>query len=675
MDVMENKITINGHKYAFKPGETILQVARRNNVYIPTLCFLKGSTPTGACRICIVEAKGVPGFISSCSTPAGPKLEVFTETQKVRNARRTILELMLISGNHNCSVRDVLPHEWSDFQKMVGEYDQAEDICAAYGKCQLQALAYRYLVTERTMDSLEVKYPLDAEDPLIGRDYSRCILCGRCVYACNEVQVNRAISHGHRGIQAKIAFRGDGTIPESDCVYCGECIQVCPVGSLFEKKNRFDARMWDVKQVRTTCHYCGVGCQLELHVNEKEGKIVKVRGIDEAEPNHDGRLCFRGRFAFDFIHSPKRLTKPMIRKNGKLLEASWDEALDLIAVKMKEIEGKHGPDRMGCAVSTKYTNEDLFQARKFFQTVLSADNIVHFEASSHPGIVYEELEKASTLVVAGTDITRENPVAGSYVKQAVLNGVKLIVVDSGNTEIARFAKVHLKDLEDPSAIEKVIDGDNIIVIRHSEYDITPLKKMSNVKIYSLTRENNTIGAYFTGIKPGDGFDLSNMRFIYSMGGHFKKRDGVEFLVIQDFFPNEYTEAADVVLPAAVWVEYEGTYISSDNRVNRVRKAVDPPGEAKPTWRIFKELAERMGHSWESASSKDIWENEIGREAPHLKEINYRVLDEGDGIKVDKGYSLSFKGANVPPEGVERPDDHKILCSHCEDMENVFKKLF
>ncbi len=669
---MDNQITINGHKYDFKPGETILEVALRNDIYIPTLCYLKGSTPTGACRICIVEIKGVPGFVSSCSTPAGSNLEVYTETKRIREARRTILELMLISGNHNCSVRDVLPQEWTDFQQMVEEYDNAEDICTAYGTCKLQELAYRYQVTERTMDSLPVKYPLDSEDPLIGRDYSRCILCGRCVYACNEIQVNRAISHGYRGIQAKIVLRGDTTIPESDCVYCGECIQVCPVGSLFEKKSRFNARMWEVKQVRTTCHYCGVGCQLELHVNEKQGKVVKVRGIEEAEPNHDGRLCFRGRFAFDFIHSEERLTKPMIRKDGTLKEASWDEALNLIAVKMQEIKDKHGAQHLGCAVSTKYTNEDLFQAKKFFQAVLGTENVFHFEPPAFPGIAYEELEKASTIVVVGTDITRENPVAATYVKQAVIHGVKLVVVDPGDTEIAKFAKVHLEDFK---GVEKVVDGENIIVIYNPEHDITPLKKMNNVKAFSLTRENNTIGAYFLGIKPGENFDLSKMKFLYSLGGHFTKPDAVEFLVVQDIFPNQYTEAADVVLPAAVWVEYEGTYISSDIRVNRVRKAVEPPGEAKPTWQIFKELAQRMGHSWDSNSSREIWEKEISREDPHLEKINYQMLDEGDGIKVDKGYFLSFKGANVLPAGVERPDDHKILCSHCKDMENVFKKLF
>jgi predicted molibdopterin-dependent oxidoreductase YjgC len=669
----ENVLKINGHTYSFEPGETILDVARKNGVFIPTLCHLKGATPTGACRICLVEARKVPGFICSCSTPATPNLDIYTETPKIRKARRTILELMLISGNHNCSVRDVLPHEWTDFQEMVENYDSAEDICAAYGACKLQALAYRYMVTEKTMESLPVVYPLDSEDPLIGRDHSRCILCGRCVYACNEIQVNRAISHGYRGSDAKIVFRGDKTIPESDCVYCGECIQVCPVGALFEKKSRFNSRMWDVKQVRTTCHYCGVGCQLELHVHQADNKIVKVRGVDEAEPNHDGRLCFRGRFAYDFIHSEKRLTKPLVRKDNKLVETSWDEALDLIAAKMKEISQAHGPESLGCAVSTRYTNEDLFLARKFFTSVIPANKIFHFEPGVYPGINYEELAKASTIVVAGADLTRENPVAASYVKQAILRGVKLIVVDERDTDIKIFARAHLKNLD---GIEKLIDGNNIVVIHNPLYDISPLKKMANVKIYSLARENNTIGANMLGIDPaGTSFDLSPMKFIFSLGGHFKKRGSLEFLVVHDMFANEYTEIADVVLPAAVWVEYEGTYISSDVRVNRVRKALDPPGEARPAWQIFKQLAGRMGHDWEPGGSKEIWETEIGPGASHFKNIDYTVLDQGDGIKVTKDYAISFPGTGELPEGVERPDDHKILCSHCKDMENVFKKLF
>jgi predicted molibdopterin-dependent oxidoreductase YjgC len=672
--MLNNEIKINGHNYEFMPGETILEVALRNGVFIPTLCFLKGATPTGACRICIVEGKNVPGFISSCSTPAAPNLEIYTETKRIREARRTILELMLISGNHNCSVRDVLPQEWTDFQGMVEEYDQAEDICTAYGRCQLQALAYRYMVTERTLDSLEVQYPLDSEDPLISRDYSRCILCGRCVYACNEIQVNRAISHGYRGIQAKIVFRGDKTIPESDCVYCGECIQVCPVGSLFEKKSRFTSRIWEVENVRTTCHYCGVGCQLDLHVHKRDKKIVKVRGVEEAEPNHDGRLCFRGRFAFDFIHSEKRLTKPMVRRNGSLMEVSWDEALNLIAAKMSEIKHRYGPYHIGCAVSAKYTNEDLFQAKKFFNTVLETENVFHFEPSAYPGIAYEELENASTIVVIGTDITRENPVAASYVKQAVLRGVKLIVVDTGDTEIAKFARARLKDLSD---IQAVLEGNNIIVIHNPMVDITPLKKMVyiNMRIYSLGRENNTMGAHFMEIKPVDEqFDISDMKFLYSIGGHFKQREAVEFLVVQDIFSSEWSEIADVVLPAAVWVEYDGTYISSDNRVNRVRKAVEPPGQAKPTWQIFRQLANRMGQDWKSQGSREIWENEIALEDPNLKTVNYDMLKE-DGIKISKGYLPSFKGIKALPEGVERPDYHKILCSHCKDMENVFKKLF
>jgi NADH dehydrogenase/NADH:ubiquinone oxidoreductase subunit G len=175
---MDNIITINGIKYEFNPGETILEVARRNGVYIPTLCHLKGASPTGACRICVVEVKGAPGPIASCSSPAAANMEIFTETPRIVKARRMVIELLLISGNHNCAVRGNFPHEWSDFQEEVIEYDKADDICIAYGSCELQALAYRYQVTERTLDRIPTSYPLEYDDSLIGRDFGRCILCG-----------------------------------------------------------------------------------------------------------------------------------------------------------------------------------------------------------------------------------------------------------------------------------------------------------------------------------------------------------------------------------------------------------------------------------------------------------------------------------------------------------------
>ncbi len=180
---------------------------------------------------------------------------------------------------------------------------------------------------------------------MIVRDFSRCILCGRCVQACNEIQVNKAISFGFRGAETKIIAAGDKPLKDSDCVFCGECVQACPVAALVEKAPRYDVRPWETEQVRTTCTYCGVGCQINLHV--RDNRVVKVTGVEDMAPNY-GSLCVKGRFGFDFIHSSDRLTKPLVRKNGQLEETSWEEALDFVADKLGQIKRTTAPTALAC---------------------------------------------------------------------------------------------------------------------------------------------------------------------------------------------------------------------------------------------------------------------------------------------------------------------------------------
>ena len=370
-------ISIDGKEYEFGSGETILDVARRNAIDIPTLCHMKGVSPTGACRMCMVEVSGARSLVASCAMAAAPKMTVRTQTERVMNARRMNLEFLLASGHHNCLVQDLDMDKWTDFQLQALSTTEHMDICPAYGDCRLQEMAIQYGVRGNRFTPAQPRYPMETVNPLIVRDFSRCILCGRCVQACNEVQVNHAISFGYRGNGAKIVAKGDRPLKDSDCVFCGECVQACPVGALVTKADmdRKGHLAGEAKPVRTTCSYCGVGCQLYLHV--KDDKVVRVTGVEGVGPNY-GSLCVKGRFGYDFVSDPARLKTPLIRNNGGgFRKASWDEALDLIAQKLSEIKEQSGPDSIGLLCSARITNEENYLAQKFARAMIGTNNVDH----------------------------------------------------------------------------------------------------------------------------------------------------------------------------------------------------------------------------------------------------------------------------------------------------------
>jgi NADH dehydrogenase/NADH:ubiquinone oxidoreductase subunit G len=265
---------------------TILLAAKQAEVKIPTLCHLEELAPSSSCRICVVEVEGSRNLVTACSFPVAPGMQVKTATERVLNARRMIMELILSDHPLDCMT------------------------CEKAGDCRIQDLAYQMGLTSSRLEGERHHYPVDLSNPFIARDYNKCILCERCVRACAQVQEIDAIDYAHRGFHTKVTAPFDGGLRDSDCVFCGQCVQVCPSGALTEKKARGMARAWETRKVRTTCPYCGVGCQMWLHV--KGGRITKVTGVANAAPNK-GRLCVKGRFGYDFIYSEERLKAPLIR--------------------------------------------------------------------------------------------------------------------------------------------------------------------------------------------------------------------------------------------------------------------------------------------------------------------------------------------------------------------------
>lgn len=344
------KLKIDGREVTGKRGQTIIEVARDNGFHIPHLCYHPKLTKTGACRLCIVRVNETM-LKASCTEPAMDNMEIVTEDEGIRAMRKWLLGTILMEGEHNCLY------------------------CDADGDCELQRYVKMYEVEPNTEEFIRNEREIDyVTSNAIKRNENRCILCGRCIRACKEVQVQNVWGFCERGSYTHLTADDDKKIGESSCVKCGTCVQLCPTGALTLQPVLGKGPSWELKKESSICIYCGVGCKIDFYTN-KEGLLVKAMGNDEG-PNK-GHLCIKGRFGFDFIQSPKRLTTPLIRKDGELKEANWDEALDFVAEKLSAIKEKHGPDSIAGLSSAKCTNEENYLMQKFMRAVIGTNNIDH----------------------------------------------------------------------------------------------------------------------------------------------------------------------------------------------------------------------------------------------------------------------------------------------------------
>lgn len=429
-------LTIDGREIEAEKGQNLLKVALDNGFDIPHLCWMEKMSPTGACRMCIVKIDGERGLKTSCTAEVTDGMVVTAFDDELEEARKVTLELILSDHHYDCS------------------------ICHQNGECELQDVAYKYQMSSEQIQHLnylpeDPGHESDYTSPVLNFDPLKCIKCDRCIKACSEIQGKGVLSFVSRGFYMIPSTELTGW-SESSCDGCGECVQACPTGALVEKPLAEMIRLIDIdKKVKSTCAYCGVGCQIEAWI--KNDKVVRVRGVD-ASPNN-GRLCVKGRFGYEFINSSDRLTTPLIKKNGEFVEASWDEALDFVASKLTSIREEFGTDSIAGLASARCTNEDNYIFQKFMRAVIGTNNVDHCARLCHAptvtGLVQafgsgamtnpiEQLADADCILITGTNVTETHPVTGTYIKNAVEKGAKLIVFDPRRIDIVKNAHLWMR---------------------------------------------------------------------------------------------------------------------------------------------------------------------------------------------------------------------------------------
>ncbi len=337
-------ITIDGQKTSVPEGTTVLAAAQKLGIHIPVLCHHPKLSVTGACRVCIVEIHGQP--VTSCTAVAENGMEVTTASPYIEGLRRDILDLILSDHPYDCMV------------------------CERAGDCELQELAYKYQIRTPVFNGERRIYAKRDGNPFIERDMEKCILCGRCVKICDEVQGVGAIDYAYKGFETKICppFERD-----LDCEFCGQCVAVCPTGALVSKPSLCKGRTRNMQTVESVCPYCGCGCNITYDVVKNE----VIRASSRPDTINDGWLCVKGKFGFSFINSPDRLKTPLIRKNGKLTASSWDEAFDYIGNKLRTIRDQHGPDAIAGLSSARCTNEENYLFQKVMRAGVGTNNVDH----------------------------------------------------------------------------------------------------------------------------------------------------------------------------------------------------------------------------------------------------------------------------------------------------------
>ncbi len=711
-------LTIDDKQVTAPKSATIYEAAKLNGIKIPILCHDKKLKPFGACRMCLVEVEQMKGRqIPACTTPVTEGMIIRTSTPDIVKARKLVLELLLLNHPLDCPV------------------------CDKSGDCDLQNLTYEYKVNSNRFSDEKFHHEIDYNNPLIERDMNRCVLCGKCARICDEIVSFGALTFIDRGIETKIGCEFDDPL---NCEFCGSCIAVCPVGSLLARPFKHKARWWAMTKHASICGYCGTGCNLTLGV--KDNKVLTTI-YDDEQGFHKGQLCVRGRFGYQFINSDKRLTTPLVRKNGTLTESTWDEALELVAGRLK------GGSVVAALATPRLTNEELTLFKKLLVENVGTKNFDHAAGYAHAALTVGfarsfgtsassasilDIQKSDLLFVIKTDAYETHPVVGFEINMAVKNkGAKLTILSDKRGKLSKLPDantlVHLpgrevallnaiartlidEKLVDAAAatvpgyaeLEKALSGFSAeAVAEQSGLTAADIRKAAsqyaaaakaliifpvgqaytghnaelataaaNLAILTgkfgkegcgvlcLSEKNNSQGAVDMGFYPQDG-GLNGMQILDACSNGAVKTlfiagenplvsyphrskvkaalEAVDFLVVSELFLTETAAMADVVLPVCSFAEKEGTFTSTDRRVQYFKPAIRRNVRIRSDFEVFSNLIARMGGE-SPLSSAELF-GEIAAVTPGYQGMSHVSLRK-DGAFAAVALSPAFVAPNA-----------------------------
>jgi NADH-quinone oxidoreductase subunit G len=647
-------LTVDGKKVTAPAGTLLIEACKTVGIEVPSFCYYPNLSLQGACRMCLVKIEKMPKLQTACTTVIGEGMVVTSDSEEVRQARKSMVEMLL--GNHplDCPV------------------------CDAGGECELQDMTFSYGAAESKY--MEAKNHKDEQQwsPVVFFDRPRCILCYRCVRVCGEGMDVWALGVQNRGVSSIIAPNKEDHL---ECEECGMCIDICPVGALTSGAYRYKTRPWEMKHVGTICTHCGDGCKTTLGVRRSDSGMEIVRGDnrDKSGINNDF-LCIKGRYAFDFAHHPDRLMQPLIRKNGKLTPANWEEAFELIGKRFAEIRDHDG--MIGVVGSSRITNEEAYLLSKFARVVLKTNNVDHHRTADFPALAaalsgkpdltatMREVYDAPAILLIGNNPTERHPLLAWQIRNNVrLHRSRLYLINSQTIKLGRQAagftqipagtegKVAAYLAGDDAAVEAIITEKNsretwnalreklrgeqkLVIIFGSEIrgnDVTVLVKFGSgvpgAKFVCLADYANSRGAADMGLYPDllpgyhrvadtgkfhdewtsipaatgltlpemvDAAKAGKLKALYVVGANPIGRLGLDpflfsktFVVVQEMFLTETAFLADVVLPAANAYEKSGTFTNTCGDLQILKKAGEVTG-TKSDFEMIVRIADAMG---------------------------------------------------------------------------------